>query len=48
MMDDHHVKDENLRKELYAIMREEMGSVFLFKVRRKLRKLVKKQVIYEF
>ena len=48
MMDDNHVKDENLRKELYAIMREEMGSVFLFKVRRKLRKLVKKQVIYEF
>lgn len=47
MMDDNQVKDEDLRKELYAIMREEMGSVFLFKVRRKLRKLVKKQVVYE-
>lgn len=39
MMDDNQVKDEDLRKELCAIMREEMGSVFLFKVRRKLRKL---------
>ena len=39
MMDDNHVEDETLRKELYVIMREEMGSVFLFKVRRKLRKL---------
>lgn len=47
MMDDNQVKDEDLRKELYAIMREEMGSVFLFKVRRKLRKFVKKQVVYE-
>lgn len=39
MMDDNHVEDEMLRKELSTIMREEMGSVFLFKVRRKLRKL---------
>ena len=39
MMDDNHVEDETLRKELYTIMRKEMGSVFLFKVRRKLRKL---------
>ncbi len=47
IMDDNQVKDEDLRKELCVIMREEMGSVFLFKVRRKLRKLVKKQVVYE-
>ena len=39
MMDDNRVNDETLRKELHAIMREELGSVFLFKVRRKLRKL---------
>lgn len=39
MMDDNHVEDEILRKELDSIMRKEMGSVFLFKVRRKLRKL---------
>ena len=47
IMDDNQVKDEDLRKELCVIMREEMGSVFLFKVRRKLRKLMKKQVVYE-
>jgi glycosyltransferase involved in cell wall biosynthesis len=47
IMDDNQVKDEDLRKELCVIMREEIGSVFLFKVRRKLRKLMKKQVVYE-
>lgn len=46
-MDDNQVKNEPLRKELYTIMRKEMGSVFMFKVRRKWRKLLKKQVVYE-
>lgn len=39
MMDSCHVEDEALRNELYTVMRKEVGSVFLFKVRRKLRKL---------
>ena len=39
MMDDNHVADEALRKELDAIMRKEIGSVFIFKLRRKLGKL---------
>lgn len=47
MMDSNHVEDETLRKELYSVMRKEMGSVFLFKLRRKCRKLLKKKAAYE-
>ena len=47
MMDDNHVENEALRKELYSVMRKEIGSVFLFKLRRKCQKLLKKHVTYE-
>jgi glycosyltransferase EpsH len=39
MMDDYDVCDDELKRNLYLIMRNEMGSVFLFKVRRKVRKI---------
>ena len=47
MIDDCQLENDTLRTELYRVMHKEMGSVFLFKVRRKLRKLLKKQVCYE-
>lgn len=40
-MNANHIQDEPLKKELLSIMFEEMGSVFLFKVRRKIRKLLR-------
>lgn len=39
MMAANNVHDNELKKELYLIMRREMGSLFLFKVRRKAIKL---------
>ena len=41
MMDAASVSDEALKDELLSIMREEIGSVFLFRIRKKLRKLLK-------
>ncbi len=40
-MNANNVHNDELKKELYSIMSEEMGSVFLFKIRRKLRKVFK-------
>ena len=40
MMDDFGVHDEVLKGNLSSIMHEEMGSIFLFKVRRKVRKIL--------
>lgn len=39
MMNASRVHNEELEKELYSVMHYEVGSVFLFKVRRKIRKL---------
>ena len=41
------VNDDALKQQLFDTMQKEMGSMFLFKVRRKVRKLLKKQVVYE-
>lgn len=38
MMEEYRVKDEGLKEQLSAIMRQEIGSIFLFKMRRKLGK----------
>ena len=46
-MEDSGVCDNTLKQQLFDTMQKEMGSVFLFKMRRKLRKLVKKKVVYE-
>ena len=45
MMDADHVYDIGLKQELSSIMHKEVGSLFLFKVRRKLRKLFLKRRI---
>lgn len=42
-MEANHFQDDVLRSELYSIMHEEVGSVFLFKVGRKIRKFFKSQ-----
>lgn len=42
LMDTNHVHDNVLKKELHRVMREEVGSIFFFKVRRRMRKLLKK------
>lgn len=41
MMNESHVRDEELNHELSLILHDEIGSVFLFKVRRKIRKLLR-------
>ncbi len=38
-MEKYGVRDENLKKRLYEEMKREMGSMFVFKVRRKWRKM---------
>ena len=40
MMDTANVRDEELTNKLYLAMRKEVGSLFLFKVERKVRKLL--------
>ena len=39
-MDESHIRDNATRKELYTIMHKEVGSVFLFTVERRARKLL--------
>ena len=38
-MEEYGVRDEDLKKRLYEEMKREMGSMFVFKVRRKWRKM---------
>lgn len=40
MMNTNQVNDAALKNELSLVMRNEVGSIFLFKIRRKLRKLI--------
>jgi len=47
MMEANRVDDEGLKRELRLVMRKEMGSVILFKLRRKIMKVIKKHIAYE-
>lgn len=42
-MDVNHFQDDELRSEIYSIMHEEVGSVFFFKVERKIRKFLSRR-----
>ena len=44
MMSASWVHDDELKKNLYSVIHYEVGSVFLFKVRRKIRKLFRKYI----
>ena len=46
-MDAFGVCDDALKQQLFDTMKKEVGSIFLFKLRRKMRKLMKKQVVYD-
>ena len=47
MMDESCVKDEELKRRLYSEMKEEVGTIWLFKLRRKWRKWMKSNKKYQ-